>query len=577
MQRYSLVSVLLLAACPSPDEDSCNTSAECLNGHVCQGGTCIRNDSLGSSGGISSSGVATSSSTGHSGGTSSSSADLCAGASCPLGCNPATGQCRTPSDIAQQAYLKASNNRREGRFGYSVALSADGNTLAAGALSESSGATGVNGNQADISAPWSGAVYVFTRTGVTWTQQAYLKASNAESNESFGSSVALSADGNTLAVGATGEDSGATGVGGSQADNSAESSGAVYVFTRSGGTWTQQAYVKASNTDALDYFGSPLVLSADGSTLAAGALGEASHATGINGDQGDNSFGFAGAVYVFTRSEGTWAQQAYIKASNTLANASFGGAISLSSDGNTLAAGSQGERSSATGVNGNQADTSAVNAGAAYVFTRSNGTWTQQAYLKASNADVGDYFGAPLSLSADGTLLAVGAHGEGSRATGVNGDQDDDSTVEAGAVYVFTRSNGTWMQQAYVKASNTEAEDNFGGRVALSADGTLLAVQAWGEDGAATGINGNQADNSTDFGGAVYLFARTDGAWTQQAYVKASNTGAGDQFGSALALSADGSTLAAATYVEDSSGTGVNGNQPNDDAMESGAVYVFTL
>jgi hypothetical protein len=115
---------------------------------------------------------------------------------------------------------------------------------------EDSNATGINGNQADDSAPDSGAVYVFTRSGGVWSQQAYVKASNTGPGDSFGFSLALSADGNTLAVGAYLENSNATGIGGNQADNSALDSGAVYVFTRSGGVWSQQAYIKASNTAA---------------------------------------------------------------------------------------------------------------------------------------------------------------------------------------------------------------------------------------------------------------------------------------------------------------------------------------
>src|SRR5690349_9185924 len=150
--------------------------------------------------------------------------------------------------LVQQGYLKASNTNANDQFGYLIAFSGD--TLVVGAPQEGSNATGVNGDQANNSAPNAGAVYVFTRTGGVWTQQAYLKASNTDANDQFGVSVALSGD--TLAVGAMFEDSNATGVNGNQADNSAPGAGAVYVFTRTGGVWTQQAYLKASNTDAND-------------------------------------------------------------------------------------------------------------------------------------------------------------------------------------------------------------------------------------------------------------------------------------------------------------------------------------
>src|SRR5262249_46049315 len=153
-------------------------------------------------------------------------------------------------------------------------------------------ATGIGGNQADNSAFQAGAVYVFTRSGATWSQQAYLKASNTDAFDEFGASVALSAGGSTLAVGPTRESSAATGIGGNPADNSASLAGAVYVFTRSGATWSQQAYLKASNTDAGDNFGGSVALSADGSTLAVGTRLEASAATGIGGNSADNSVPF---------------------------------------------------------------------------------------------------------------------------------------------------------------------------------------------------------------------------------------------------------------------------------------------
>src|SRR5262245_24489491 len=110
---------------------------------------------------------------------------------------------------------------------------------------------------------------------------------------------------------------------------------------------------------------------------------------------------------------------------------------------------------------------------------------------------------------------------------------------------------------AYVKASNTGAGDQFGSSVALSADGSTLAVGAWLEDSVAAGIGGNQADNSAPAAGAVYLFTRSGTTWSQQAYVKASNTGANDWFGSSVALSADGSTLAVGASREDSAATGI--------------------
>jgi hypothetical protein len=396
-------------------------------------------------------------------------------------------------------------------------LSADGNTLAVGAYFEDSAATGINNDQGDgpLSTN-SGAVYVFTRTGTAWSQQAYIKASNTGTttmftlpDDQFGISVALSADGNTLAVGAYSEDSSEIGVGdgSNQTNNAEEDSGAVYVFTRVGGVWTQQAYVKASNTGAGDNFGWSVALSDDGNTLAVGAIGEDSDATGIDGNQAGNTASNAGAVYVFTRTGTAWSQQAYVKASNTAPADNFGHSVALSGDGNTLAVSALAEDSAATGIDGDQADNSASDAGAVYVFAHSGGMWSQQAYVKASNTELADGFGRSVDLNGDGNTLAVGARFEASIATGIGGNQASNSAAQAGAVYVYTRTGGIWSAQVtYVKASNTGAADSFGWSVALSGDGNTLAAGANGEASSATGIGGNQTDNSLASAGAVYLY-----------------------------------------------------------------------
>ena len=472
-------------------------------------------------------------------------------------------------------YIKASNTEAFDWFGNSVTLSADGNTLAVGATGEDSATTGIDGDQDDDTAEDAGAVYVFTRLGGVWTQQAYIKASNIEADDQFGTSVALSADGNTLAVGALGEDSAGIGVGGDQDDNAADDTGAVYVFTRLGGTWTQQAYIKASNAEAADGFGDSATLSADGNTLAVGANGEDSATTGVDGDQDDNTAANAGAVYVFVRVDGAWTQQAYVKASNAEEEDGFGDSVTLSADGNTLVAGALGEASAATGINGDQSDNAADDAGAVYVFTRQGEAWAQQAYIKASNTDVGDSFGDSVTLSADGNTLAVGTPVEESAAIGIDGDQGDNTAPTAGAVYVFTREDVAWTQQAYIKASNTDVGDWFGESVTLSADGHTLAVGAVWEDSATVGVNGDQGNDVVGGVGAVYMFIRNNGTWAQAAYIKAPNGENFDRFGENIALSADGSTLAAGAFWEESAATGVNGAQHDNTAISAGAVYLY--
>jgi hypothetical protein len=425
---------------------------------------------------------------------------------------------RSASGWSQQAYIKASNPCQSCRFGHVVSLSQDGNTLAVSAHFEPSASKGINGNQNDKSIPQAGAVYVFTRAGSIWTQQAYVKASNTgevgeqADGDQFGFSIGLSADGNTLAVGAISEDSGAKGINGDQNDNSQQGSGAVYVFTRTGAasqsTWSQQAYIKAANTDANDLFGYSVGLSADGSTLAASAYDEDGSSRVINGPYDKNRRG-AGAIYVFTRTAGTWSQQAYLKASNAEAGDSLGYAIAISQDGNTIAGGAGDEDCLTPGINPPGCDNDLKtdqSSGAAYVFVRSGTTWTQQAFIKASNPGKEDWFGSRLALSGDGDTLAVGAQLENGGSKGVNGNQKDQSAEDSGVLYLFTRTGTTWVQKAYVKATSTKAYDEFGSAMALSKDGKLMAVGARAESSASKGVNGNPNDTSAPGAGAVYIF-----------------------------------------------------------------------
>jgi hypothetical protein len=396
---------------------------------------------------------------------------------------------------SQQAYLKASNTGAQDHFGWAVAISGD--TIVVGAIEEDSSATGVNGNQKDNSARNSGAAYVFVRSGGIWRQQAYLKASNTGARDRFGWSVAISGD--TIVVGADQESSSATGVNGDQNDNQAIFSGAAYVFVRTGDVWRQQAYLKASNTDAEDNFGDEVAISKD--TVVVGAWREDSNARGVNGNQSNNAARNSGAAYVFVRAGSAWSQQAYLKASNTGTKDLFSRSVAISGD--TVAVGAPDEASAATGVNGNQKDNSAPWSGAAYVFVRANGVWSQQAYLKASNTDLADAFGYSVAISGD--TVVVGAYRESSAATGVNGDQKDNSAEYSGAAYLFVRAGDAWSQHAYLKASNTEAWDSFGYSVAISGD--TVVVGAVDEASAATGVDGDQSDNSAFLSGAAYAYS----------------------------------------------------------------------
>ncbi len=407
----------------------------------------------------------------------------------------------------------------------------------------------LNGESLAIELDDRGARYPVTVDPIA--QQAYMKASNTESLDEFGAAVAISGD--TVVVGAPEEDSAATGVNGNQASNGSAGSGAAYVFIRVAGIWTQQAYLKASNTQAGAKFGASVSVSGD--LIVVGAPGEETE--GLN----------SGAAYVFTRSGSAWTQGALLKGPNTEAGDKFGEAVAAS--GNTVIVGAPAESSSATGVGGSQNNNGALLSGAVYVFSGSGTNWPQQAYLKASNTGAGDQFGGAVAMS--GETLVVGAAVERSNATGVNGDQNNNSALASGAAYVFIRTGAAWSQQAYLKASNTNTFDDFGHSVAIAGD--RIVVGAPGEASASVGVNGNQSDNSSTNSGAAYVFLRTGSVWSQEAYLKASNTGNGDQFGKAVAISAD--RIAAGADWEDSSAIGINGNQSDNGAGQSGAVYLF--
>ena len=436
-------------------------------------------------------------------------------------------------------YLKASNPDRSDRFGASVSLSADGNTLAVGAVGESSAATGIDGDQSDDSAETAGAVYIFTRNDNVWQQQAYLKASNADPGDAFGLELSLSADGNSLAVGSSVEASNARGVNGDQSDNSVFTAGAVYVFVRNSGNWQQQAYLKASNTNSEDVtrnrsyglFGQNISLSADGNTLAVGARTEESAALGINGDQNNNDAPGSGAVYVFTRSNAIWRQQAYIKATQ-MGSRNFGRSVSLSADGNALAVGRD---------------------GAVHMFLRTSGNWQEQAL-------VGEVGLSPIvSLSGDGNTIAVAA---GTTAT------------------IFENIDGDWQVLATFSQfgrTGTSLFDTDG--ISLSADGSTLALGNSMEGTGQIGLQGFQGvQPQVARSGAVFVYARGDGTWQQEVYVKASNTSSLNMFGTSVSLSENGDTLVVGAELENGASAGFNGDQTQVDGPEfegRGAVYLY--
>lgn len=392
-----------------------------------------------------------------------------------------------PLLATQQAHLTADDGVAHDVFGISVALSGD--TAVVGAYRDPTSA----GEDA-------GVVYVFTRIDGAWTQQAKLTANDGALWDSFGRSVAISGD--TVLVGAYRADTG----GGSDA-------GAAYVFTRSNGTWQQESKLTAADGAAADFFGVSVALSGDTAligTFRSDAAGEDAGAaylftrgngswsqgpklTASDGAEGD-LFGYsvalfgnaalvgayghdttagedAGAVYVFSQGSGSWAQDAKLTAEGDGAGADyFGFAVALSSD--TALVGAYCD------------DTSAgIDAGSAYVFTRSNGVWAPDVKLTTNDGDAYDSFGASVALSGDNVL--IGAYGD-----------DASGGEDAGSAYVFIRANGTWAQETKYTPADGAASDLFGYSVSLSGDTSLVGSFL---DDTGAGIDG----------GSAYIFTLT--------------------------------------------------------------------
>jgi hypothetical protein len=459
-------------------------------------------------------------------------------------------------------------------FGKCTKISADGLTLAVGAYGEDGDLTGGNINSTNNN-NWNaaGAAYIYTRTSLTanWTFQAKLKPTQLGAGDVFGNSVDLSDDGNTLVVGSMREDGSGTGVN-PVANNSATEAGAAYVFVRSGSTWSQQAYLKATDVTAGDQFGGNVAISGDGNTVAVGAIGEDGSGTGIN-PVVNNSATSAGAVYTYTRSGSVWSADAYIKASNTGGNDWFGADVALNYDGTTLAVVAELEDGSGTGVNP-LSNNSATDAGAVYVFAKS-GIWSQQAYLKAKQTSAGDQ-AVSVDLDGSGNTLVAGYRLEDGNGKGINPGANE-SAANAGAAFIYTRTGSTWDPTVtYLKASNTGANDQFGISVTISKDGNSVLVGAWAEDGSNGCIN--SADNNLlADAGAAYLFNLFGGNWISSFKFKMSNVGitAYDYFGGCVSISGDGRSVAMNGQREDGSGVGVNPT-PNNSANDAGCVITFT-
>ena len=361
-------------------------------------------------------------------------------------------------------------------FGQNVDISSDGTYAVVGAS-----ASAVSGGDQHV--------YVYIRTGTTWTQQAKLTSNDIAADDSFGIGVRINKDGSYLVVSAQGEDSGAT------------NGGSLYVFTRSGTTWTQQQKFWPSDINANEWSGGyALAINHAGDRVVVGAI---VHPTP----------NYRGAAYVFTRSGTTWSQEAKLTASDGNNSDEFGSFVAISGDGATIVVGAQADD-----------DSTRNNHGSAYVFTRSGTTWTEQQKLEAPTKIAEEFFGFSVAIAGDNiNTIAIGARGQ--------------TNYTAGAVYVFTRYGTTWSLQQRFQSSDTHQADYFGGCVDISSDGNTIAVGAY-----------QQNHSSATALGAVYVFTRTGTTWSQKMKLEDTGGGAYGLFGYSTHISEDGRHIIVGAY-----------------------------
>jgi hypothetical protein len=371
---------------------------------------------------------------------------------------PATRPGLIDGDVSWSKLIASDPDHNE-QFGASVSISADGNTALVGAPRE-----GNNGYE-------YGAAYIYIRVATGWRQQAKLTVPDRATHldrELFGLAVALSADGNTAVIGTPNE------------DTLDINGGAVYIFIREGDKWKQQAKFFAQDDASNNYFGGAVAVSADGNLALIGSL----------------SYQGAGAVYVFTRNNTVWTQQAKFQNTDNSRYDSFGYSVALNADGSTALVGATRHQDAL---------------GAAYIFTRTGQTWTQQAKLPPSGINGILKVGVSVALSASGDTALIGTQN-------VNG-----------VALVYTRTSGIWTQQAIIGPGLAVPYDFFGGTVALSADGNIALIGAQ-----------HHSDTDTSANGTAYLLVREGDSWVLRNTFIAFDKASGDYFGGAVALSANG-------------------------------------
>lgn len=442
------------------------------------------------------------------------------------------------------AELTADDGGGGDEFGSSVSISQSGIYAAIGAPLEDE-----DGNN-------SGAVYIFYFDGNGWIQQAKLKASDQANGDLFGNAVSISDDGNYVVVGAKKKDK----------SSSKYDSGAAYIFKRIADTLEQQVKLDPIDLRFEDEFGTAVSIDRTGENVIVSSP--------FDNDKGAHS----GTVYAFKRTANTWTNTAKLNASNPTISAHFGAAISLNADGTHAAIG-------APNANGT--------AGLAYVFFRTGDYWTEMEIINPDNPNPNQKFGHAVGLSQNGNWLVIGAPG------------DNTSATSAGAVYVFkgVTNDCLWIQHCKKTATYPGENNEFGHAVAISDSGERVIVGSpfaddYGSNSGAVytfniineicsepvfisnGANlGNGVDVSADgnyclvgaphmiqnnlSSGLVYVYRNNGGVWVEEAQLLSNDISAGDEFGWAVSVNADGSQCV------------IGAPKANSRGVRSGAAYVF--
>lgn len=390
----------------------------------------------------------------------------------------------------QQNQLAAADGEDGDVFGFSAAIADNADTAVISAV----------GRDQD-SSQLVGAAYIFTQEAGSWSQQQKLTANNAEPQTQFGREVALSTDGTTLFVGAPGNN---------------DAAGAVYVYSRSNGRWNQQQKLTASSRSSDDAFGYSVSISTDGTTALVGAVNDMNGTTTRTG-----------SVSVFIRSPTGWSHQQTVTPPDSVEKDAFGRAVALSADGSTAIIGAS-----------RHEYLDSENVGAAYIFTRSDGTWSPQEKLTGDPDDLWAPFGISVSLSDDASTALVGTK-----------IADTQSSSPEESAYVFTRDNDEWIRQQQLTTDADSARENNLLPVSLSNDGTTAFVCDPYEK---------------ELTGSVYAFSRDRGEWNQQQQISV-DLARGGLFGTSIAVSDDTDTVLVGA-----------GSDTNVDGEATGSAYILT-